>query len=127
MNERPDNVSCAAGWGEEEGLFEVDTDVCNYGAFVQPSLASIEPGDVLELVLVHDDLFADGPATAHMALAIEETIAWSEMRELPSPAEILRPTWVADASLPVGTNIFFHVHNHGANNYRLVALTRTRP
>ena len=126
LDERPADVACATGWGEEGGLFEVNTDACAYGAFTQPSLASIEPGDAIELVLVHDALAADAPATAHVALAIGDAIAWTESIAIPGEADILRPQWVADEAQPVGAPLHFHVHNHGANSYRLVALTRTR-
>ena len=126
LDERPADVACATGWGEEGGLFEVNTDACAYGAFTQPSLASIEPGDAIELVLVHDALAADAPATAHVALAIGDAIAWTESIAIPGEADILRPQWVADEVQPVGAPLHFHVHNHGANSYRLVALTRTR-
>ncbi len=127
IGEQPAVVQCDAGWGEEDGVFEVNTEVCDYGVFVQGALASIEEGDVLELVLVHDALFADGPAEAHMAIAVGAEIVWSETRALPYAADVLRPSWVASAAQPVGAPVYFHVHNHGANSYRLVDLTRARP
>ena len=127
VDEQPASVDCDAGWGEEDGVFEVNTDACDYGVFVQGALASIEEGDVLELLLVHDALFADGPAEAHMAIAIGSQIVWSETRALPYAADVLRPSWVASAAQPVGAPVSFHVHNHGANSYRLVSLTRARP
>jgi len=121
---RPDFVQCEIGWDVETGLFEVNTELCLYGAFVQDSLAPIHAGDELELVLLHDALYSeDGDAVAHVAVAFGSEIVWET--ELPIPAEAgqLRPTWTASADLPVGSPIHLHVHNHGTNNYRLVQLT----
>jgi hypothetical protein len=122
---RPAFVQCEIGWDVETGLFEVDTELCLYGAFVQASLVPIHAGDELELVLLHDALYSDdeGDTVAHVALALGSEIAWETELPIPSEASQVRPTWTATADLEVGSPIHFHVHNHGTNNYRLVALT----
>lgn len=124
---RPSWVQCEIGFGVETGVFEVDTELCTYGAFVQRSLAPIYEGDTLELVLLHDALYAEEPATAHVAVAFGAEIAWETELPIPSEAGQLRPTWTAPADVDVGTPVHLHVHNHGANNYRLVALTVSTP
>jgi hypothetical protein len=123
----PADAACDAGFGEEGGLFEVDTGLCTWGTFVQSSLAPMAAGDELEFVLVHDALYAEeAGVTAFLGVAVGDAVAWSE--EIPIPAEpnYLRPTFAAPADAPVGTEIRFHVHNHGLNSYRVVALTVTR-
>jgi hypothetical protein len=121
---RPSFVQCEIGWDVETGVFEVDTALCTYAAFVQPSLAPIHAGDLLELVLLHDDLyFAEGEAVAHVAVAFGSEVAWETELPIPSQAGQARPTWTAPADVEIGTPVHFHVHNHGTNNYRLVALT----
>ena len=121
---RPDFVQCEIGWDVETGLFEINTELCLYGAFVQPSLAPIHAGDELELVLLHDALYsAEGEAVAHVAVALGSEIAWQTELPIPSEAGQVRETWTASADLEVGSPIHLHVHNHGTNNYRLVALT----
>lgn len=123
---RPMYVQCELGWEEETGLFEVDTGLCVYGAFVQSTLAPIHAGDELELVLLHDALYSEeGEAAAHVGLAFGSEIAWQTELPIPSEAGQARPTWTATTDLEVGTPVHFHVHNHGTNNYRLVALTVT--
>lgn len=123
---RPEYVQCELGWDVETGLFEVDTGLCRYGAFVQPTLAPIRAGDQLELVLLHDALHSEeGPATAHVAVALGSEIAWETELPIPSEAGEIRPTWTASADVQVGTPIRLHLHNHGPNNYRLAALTVT--
>lgn len=120
---RPPYVQCELGWGLETGIFEVDTDLCTYGAFVQGTLAPIHEGDALELVLLHDALYAEAEATAHVAIAFGAEIAWETELPIPSQPGQLRPTWTAPADVQVGTPLHFHLHNHGSNNYRIVALT----
>ena len=45
--DRPDTVECPDyGAVTEEGIFEVLTDVCRYGSFVQPLPVELQPGDV---------------------------------------------------------------------------------
>lgn len=120
---RPGFVQCEIGWGVETGVFEVDSELCLYGGFVQPSLASIHAGDELELVVLHDALYAEEPATAHLAVAFGSTVAWEVELPIPSAADQVRPTWTATEDVEIGSPIHFHVHNHGTNNYRLVGLT----
>lgn len=124
-DERPDPVECALGWAVETGAFEVDTELCLYGAFVQPSLAEIRAGETIELVVLHDALYASQPATAHLAIALGDRIAWETTLPIPSEPGLLRPSWTATADMAAGTAVHFHVHNHGTNNYRLIDLTVT--
>lgn len=126
-DERPGFVQCELGWDVETGAFEVSTDLCKYGSFTQRSLAEIEQGDRLELVILHDALYFEQPATAHVAIAIGTEIAWEIELPIPAEAAQLRPTWTAPADVPVGTDVHFHLHNHGTNNYRLIDLTVVSP
>jgi hypothetical protein len=121
---RPMYVQCEIGWDVETGLLEINTDLCLYGAFVQPSLVPIHAGDELELVLLYDALYStEGETVAHVAVALGSEIAWETELPIPSEAGQARPTWTATADLQVGSPIHLHLHNHGTNNYRLVALT----
>ncbi len=125
--ERPEDVQCDLGWGVETGAFEVDTELCLYGAFTQPTLAEIHAGDTIEMLILHDSLYATEPATAHLAIAFGEDTAWELEIPIPSEPGIVRPSWAAPSDVPLGTPVVFHVHNHGANNYRLIELTVASP
>jgi len=125
--ERPDEVLCDLGWGVETGAFEVDTELCLYGAFGQPTLAEIHAGDTLEMLILHDALYATEPATAHLAIALDGELAWELEIPIPSEPGIVRPSWTAASDVPLGAPAYFHVHNHGANNYRLIELTVASP
>lgn len=121
VGDRPATVDCEFGWGLEDGVFEVDSGLCNWGAFVQPSLEPIAAGDQIEVIVLHDALFSeeDG-STAHIAVAVGETVVWDTTVMIPAPQGLLRPAVLAPSDAPVGTPIHVHVHNHGYNNYRFV-------
>lgn len=122
--DRPEDTSCPLGWGVENGLFEIESDLCPYGAFVQPSLAPVRAGDEVELILVHDALYAevDG-AQAHIGIALGDAIGWETWVPIPAEPGYFRPIFVAAADAPVGTPVTLHIHNHGVNNYRIVSST----
>ncbi|MBL4687358.1 MAG: hypothetical protein JKY37_22370 [Nannocystaceae bacterium] len=121
MGDRPAVVDCEFGWGLEDGVFEVDSGLCNWGAFVQPSLEPIVAGDQIEIIVLHDALYSeDDGATAHIAVSIGEAVVWDTTVMIPAPQGLLRPAVLAPADAPVGTPIHVHVHNHGYNNYRFV-------
>lgn len=126
-DERPTFVQCELGWDVETGAFEVSTDLCLYGSFSQGSLAEIYEGDTIELVILHDPLYADEPAVAHLAVAFGDEIAWETEIPIPAEAGQLRPTWTAPHDILIGTEVTWHVHNHGTNNYRFIDLTVEPP
>jgi hypothetical protein len=123
---RPSGTVCEAGFGEEGGLFEVDTGICTWGTFVQASAWPVRAGDELELVLVHDTLSSeDEGAVSVVGAAIADRIVWTEEIPIPSPNGFLRPTFDSPVDAPAGTPLRLHVHNHGVNNYRFVDFTVT--
>jgi hypothetical protein len=126
--ERPADAACPAGFGLEANLFEVSTDLCTWGTFAQPTLDVIEAGDTLEIILLHDALYAPDMegAVAHIAVGLDGGPVWEVEIPIPAQANIVRQTWTAERSLPAGTPIALHVHNHGVNNYRLVEITAAR-
>lgn len=122
--ERPAAAVCEAGYGLEDGVFEVDTEICTFGTFVQPTLANVSAGDELELILLHDALYSeDESAEAHVAIALGGAAVWETTIPIPNVQDLVRPTFAAPADAPAGTAVHFHVHNHGYNNYRMVGLT----
>lgn len=123
--ERPQFVQCELGWEVETGLFEVNTELCTYGSFVQSALDNIAEGDEVSLVLIHDALYAEEPAEAHLAIAFGDEIAWETRLPIPSEAGMLQPSWEAESDIVVGTPVTLHLHNHGTNHYRIVSLNVT--
>jgi len=126
--DRPDFVQCEIGWDVVTGGFEVDTSVCTYAAFVQPTLVAIEAGDTLEFRMQHGALDGDGQhGPGHVGIAFGEEIAWDVELSIPTAAGEVGGTWTTDRSMEVGTPMHLHVHDPEGITYRMLALTVTRP
>jgi hypothetical protein len=123
---RPAEVDCEIGFGEEFGVFEIDTESCNYGVFSQPMLAEVRIGDTVELTVTHDDLVADGPAIGHVLVTLGDGHTFDAEVEIPHAYGLVTAEWVADVDVAAGTPAVLHLHNHGFNQWRLVAIV-TRP
>lgn len=126
FDDRPDDVVCEFGFGLEDGFFEVETDLCRYGAFSQPSRAPVRVGDTLSLLLLHENLVSDDPdAEVHVGIALGDTIVWETTIDIPTEAAFLDPQWVSTVDAPAGTPVHVHIHNHGINSYRVSDLSVT--
>ena len=123
---RPDEVDCEVGYAVEIAVFEVETDKCNYGTFAQPILVELDSTDQIRLVIWHLALWATEPAEAHVAIQIGENLIWEAFSPIPGAEEVWDITLDLDAPIPVGTPVYFHVHNHGYNSWRLGLIERIR-
>ncbi|MFT4974841.1 MAG: hypothetical protein ACI8S6_000724 [Myxococcota bacterium] len=122
FSDRPESVECSAlGYGDENGYFEVDTEACGYGTFRQPLLHDVGEGEELLIVYWFLELWsADEGAEGHVAIALEdgELLVDSQVA-IPGDPET-RKVWLdAPRALAAGEWIYFHVHNHGYNNWSL--------
>jgi hypothetical protein len=123
---RPADAECEIGFGEEFGVFEVDTQICDYGIFSQPMLADVRVGDTVELTITHDDLIADEPAIGHVLVTLGDAHTFEAEVEIPHTYGLVNVNWIADVDVDAGVPVVFHLHNHGFNQWRLVAIM-TRP
>jgi len=123
---RPETVECGLGGiFVDEGELDIDTNLCNYVTLEQPGLAEVRAGDTLTLVMRHFDLAAPEPATAHVALLLDGTLAWERTLLIPGPAEVISVDIDAPIDLPIGEPARFHLHNHGQNTWILTGITVT--
>lgn len=120
---RPESVDCpAAAWGEEFGSFEVQTGVCNYGAFVQPLPQPIQAGDLVEITVWHDFLDAAEPATGHVAVWLGDQVIWEEEVAIPAQSSTLSASVAIDFEPAADAKLGLHLHNHGFNSWRFVSV-----
>ena len=120
---RPATVTCPlGGWLYEPQGLEVNTLMCNYGMFGQPSRAAIVPGARVVASLYHFDLVAEEPATAHAAIMVGEHVVWEQEIEIPGKANAYAIDVPVDFAADVGTPVYFHLHNHGQNTWTLGAI-----
>lgn len=124
-SDRPDAVDCpSSSWSVEqassgETVLELDTGLCDYAAFSQPSLVAAAAGDTVGLSWSHSALVADVPAQAHVALWLGEAVLWDSVEPIPADPAETRYELILDADAPAGTRVWAHLHNHGDNTWNL--------
>ena len=120
---RPPEIICPqAAWYVEGGGLEIETGYCNYINLYQPALAAVAVGDSLHLVLWHDRLVADAPATGHVAVWAAGQLLWEREVAIPAQAAIFDVTWPALVPVPKNAPIVLHLHNHGYNTWKVATL-----
>lgn len=122
--ERPALVDCpTAAWGFEAGGLEIQTGACNYFFVTQPSLAAIEEGDAIDVVVFHQYLDAAEPAQGHVAILVGDTVVWEAYAKIPADANVLEARVVAEQAWPAGTPVGVHLHNHGYNAWTVLEVS----
>ncbi len=124
---KPEDVSCIEGGiVVEDAYLEVDTAFCNWAVVRQPSPHEVHTGDVLHLLTWYNSLWSDPPSTAHIAVWLGDQVLLDATVDVPGDAAVFDIEVAAEADFPAGTDIYWHVHNHGVNNYRFGYL-KARP
>jgi len=120
---QPVSIDCGiVGWFVERGSLEVDTTQCNYLLVEHPAQRDVPQGSDVQLELVHFDLAAPEPATAHVALFFGDDLQWELEIPIPSLAYVYKETFQATRDLQEGEPIRLHLHNHGQNTWLLDSL-----
>jgi hypothetical protein len=95
--------------------------LCNWITLEQPSLRDIRAGDRVEIRMRHNQLTAPVPGEARMMFAIGGELALDYDVPIPwSESVFPKATWTAPRDFPEGTQLLFHVDNHGQNEYMLI-------
>ena len=126
---RPDPVGCDEDQGlvAEDGGFEVDTGLCAYASLRQPSLIGVQAGESLDLVVYHNLLWSEETdAEAHLVVALGDEVLVEEHIPIPAEAEVAQYDLVAAQDHVEGEDVWFHLHNHGANTWIFVHLQEAR-
>lgn len=113
-------------FGEEslggELVFYVRTERCTPLTVTQRSRAAVQAGATLRVRAYHFPLTAPEGAVATLVLRLGEDEIFREEIPIPSDQQELTSTWSAPRSVPEGTPVWFHVENHGANEYALISV-----
>lgn len=119
-------ICAGPGFFVEEQWLEIDTGLCNWVSLAAPARLAVEAGQTLRVGVSHFDLEAPSPAEGEAQLLLGGCQAWSKTVPIPSPAAVYMETFVSACSISEGDRVYFHLHNHGQNNWQLkeVALQR---
>lgn len=107
----------------ESGMLEIDTDVCNFVTLRTTTVEEIRAGETVRVLFWNLALVADPPAVGVVELRLGGQTWWRHEAAIPGPEAIHKPKQVASRAFPKGTPVLFHVHNHGANSWRLLDWT----
>lgn len=129
FEDRPDAVRCEpSGYGVEtlqrRPAYALLTERCDYLTVRQPLRHAVDEGEHLAIQLWHFNLTAPRGGEAHLALALEGEILWETRRSIPRDSDLLTARVPAPRALSKGTPLYYHVHNHGQNEYYLFPVTR---
>jgi hypothetical protein len=106
----------------EYGSLEVDTTRCNYLLAETAALLALPVGSDVRLSLLHYDLLAPLPASAHVALFFGDSLQWETLIPIPAPGDAVKASFQTTRALALGDPIRLHLHNHGGNAYLLVSV-----
>jgi hypothetical protein len=117
---RPESVDCGSdGWLVEATTLEVRTDFCNYLAVGQPSLVALEQDQLVQVIFYHYDLVAPEPALGHVAIMIDGQMLWEQEIAIPGDANVFIEEFASPITAELGSQVVFHLHNHGPNAWVL--------
>ena len=123
VQHRPFEIDCPpATWGPEGGGFEIQTGACNYAAFDQPLSTEVKAGGALNIVVWHDTLDYPEPAIAHVAVWIGKTVLWEATVGIPAPSDSFEVQVPIEVTPENNDRLGLHLHNHGFNSWRFLAV-----
>ncbi len=120
---RPTVHSCEAGSYFEAipGWFELELARCRdrYASVHQPSLNDLHAGDVVAFTFAHLLLrpLSLATAEAYVALAINQTVVWEKVIPIQLAARTYQERFALPMDAPAGSDVVFHIDNHGENSY----------
>lgn len=118
FDDRPVDAMCIPQAVSVEGpALEIDTGGCPYVTLRQVTRTEATSCDVIRATLVHSSLIADDPGEAHAVFRVGGTTLFDERIPIPAPTAIHELVHEVDTTIPAGTPILVHVHNHGANDW----------
>ena len=107
--------------------FEVHTDNCNYATVSQTLKQDVFAGEHVNVRMWHFDLRAAEPAQGYTAIAVDGVVRWEYSVEIPADGALASYGWITDEDIPTGTQLQFHVQNHGVNSWNLIDIVAGPP
>lgn len=102
---------------------DVSTEGCAWATLQQPLLHAVAAGDLVRVTVVHFEIYAgDTDYTLRVALGADAEIIWTETVALGAGYEVIQATVSPLNDHAEGAPIWYHVSNHGENNWSLVAI-----
>jgi hypothetical protein len=116
---RPPVVHCERPFAREGSAIEIDTGACNYVSLTQPLAEALERDQPLALRIWWARLNSTEPAEGHIAVLLDGELLWDEWVPIPGPSGVRSLELTSPIDAPAGTEVVFHLHNHGVNTWKL--------
>lgn len=113
---------------EDGDWYDVDTSFCGYLTVSQPLLDDVPAGAELVVDIFHNNITEgfEGQYLLGMGMgAAPADIVWSLEIDIPVSQGFITKTWTAQNAYAKGDALYFHISNHGENNWSLLGLTAT--
>jgi len=108
--------------------FDVNTSFCDYVTVVQPLVVDIEAEADLYIGIYHFVLEeAEGPFHFGVAIGDPAEVVWETTYEPDGDTGTISESWKAERAYTKGEAIYYHLSNHGSNNWSLTELTKSAP
>ncbi len=129
QSERPADIECDASGRKAEDFggqlsLGIDTGLCSYTTMVQETLEATCAGDELFVWIWHFGLTGPEGSSAHLGVQVGDELVYTQTLPIPNTSGLVAEGFKLTKDHPSGTEIYFHVRNHGANTYQLLELSR---
>jgi len=117
---RPETIDCPAlAFRVEIDQLEIQMDFCNYAVLEFAATQDVKAGTLVELLILHTGLWALESGNAHVAWTLGTDVFWEASPEIPASSEFFFHQAELTKDIRHGDPIRLHLHNHGANDWRI--------
>lgn len=106
-----------------ELVHAISTQYCSYVTLAQPSLSAVYEGESYYLRYWNSSLSSPLGGLATIVVSIDGDLIWKEELPIPSSSGLTVYELPVPRDYPAGSNIIYHVDNHGENEYALIELS----
>jgi hypothetical protein len=114
------------GFRVEQQWLEIDTAECNWVTLEAAARYEVKRGQELRVTVSHFDLNAPSAAEGVAELAFGGCATWKKVVMIPSAAAVYTETFASPCEVAAQGRVYFHLHNHGQNNWQLQDLSLKR-
>ncbi len=114
------NARCKfGGIAIEADVREINTGRCPYALVGFPLQRELQAGATVRTLLSHGKLASTEPASGHVVLALAGQLLMDRSVVIPAAEHIYDDTLTVPADVSADELLVLHLHNHGANAWRL--------
>lgn len=111
----------------EDGVIEIETGICSFITVSQPLKHNLRLGDKLKVIFWHLNLTAASSAEGYVGLSIGNDPIYVKKIPIPASPEVYEEIITLKRNFSKGETLYFHIHNHGSNTWKLLSLEQLCP